>query len=120
MSAPDGDTPARLTVHRTAPWDEGSRQILCSVGGAYIGQLLHGQTLTREIAPGAHTLKADNTLVWKTVPFDAAPGEHVQFTVWNAPMGGWLMRLTFIFFGAAALKLGVAPGPPAPHPPRSA
>ena len=54
------------------------------------------------------------------MPFDAAPGEHVQFTVWNAPMGGWLMRLLLIFTGAAALKLGVAPGPPAPHPPRSA
>ena len=112
MSEPDAPEPSRLTIHRTAGWDEGSRQILCSIDGTYTGQLLHGQQLTREIPPGAHTLKIDNTLVWKTVPFEAAAGEHVQFTVWNAAMGGWLMRLLFIFVGAAALKLGIMPGPP--------
>ena len=107
---------ARLTVHRTAEWDQQSRQILCSVDGQYIGQLLYGQSLTREIPAGSHTLKANNTLVWKTVPFEAAPGEHVQFTVWNAAMGGLFMRLLFIFIGAAALKLGVSPGPPQSRP----
>lgn len=118
MSEPEADagTPAaaaaRLTIHRTAGWDEQSRQILLSVDGNHIGQLLYGQTLSREIPAGAHTLKANNTLVWKTVPFDAAPGQDVQFTVWNQPMGGWPMRLLFIFIGAAALKLGIAPGPP--------
>jgi hypothetical protein len=118
MSEPDSAAPptARLTVHRTAGWDEQSRQILCSVDGAYVGQLLYGQTLTREIAPGAHTLKANNTLVWKTVPFEADAGQHVQFTVWNEPLGGWFMRLLFIFVGAAALKLGIAPGPPHARP----
>ena len=103
---------AKLTVHRTTSWDEQSRQILCSVDGKYVGQLLYGQSLTRDIPAGPHTFKANNTLVWKTVPFEAAAGEHVQFTVWNAPMGGWFMRLLFIFVGAAALKLGVAPGAP--------
>jgi hypothetical protein len=103
---------ARLTIHRTADWDEQSRQILLSVDGVHVGQLLFGQTLTRDIPAGAHTLKANNTLVWKTVPFDAAAGQDVHFTVWNQPIGGWPMRLLFIFVGAAALKLGVAPGPP--------
>ena len=134
MSAPDGrpdgalDTdhgadaglatapPARLTIHRTAAWDEQSRQILCSVDGKYVGQLLYGQTLTREIPAGSHALKSNNTLVWKTVPFEAAAGEHVQFTVWNEQMGGWLARLLFIFVGAAALKLGITPGPPQSRP----
>ena len=121
MSAPDedgGPTPAaaRLTVHRTATWDEQSRQILCSVDGKHVGQLLFGQTLTREIPPGSHTLKANNTLVWKTVPFEAGPGDHVHFTVWNEAMGGWWARLLFIFVGAAALKLGVTTGPPQSRP----
>ena len=107
---------ARLTIHRTAAWDEQSRQILCSIDGTYAGQLLFGQTLTRDIPAGSHTLKANNTLVWKTMPFEAAPGEHVQFTVWNEPMGGWFARLLFIFIGAAALKLGVTPGPPQARP----
>jgi len=114
----DAATPAtaRLTVHRTATWDEQSRQILCSIDGAYVGQLLFGQTLTREIPAGSHTLKANNTLVWKTVPFEAAAGQHVQFTVWNEPMGGWFTRLLFIFVGAAALRLGISPGPPQNRP----
>ena len=108
--------PARLTVHRTAGWDEQSRQILCSVDGRHVGQLLFGQTLSRDIPAGSHTLKANNTLVWKTVPFDAAPGQHVQFTVWNEQMGGLFARLLFIFVGAAALKLGITPGPPQDRP----
>ena len=112
MSGPEPPATARLTIHRTAGCDEQSRQILCSIDGTYTGQLLFGQTLTREIAAGPHTLKANNTLVWKTVPFEAAAGDHVHFTVWNEPMGGWLMRILFVFVGAAALKLGVAPGPP--------
>jgi hypothetical protein len=122
MSEPEGaaDTPApaRLTIHRTAAWDEQSRQILCSIDGTYTGQLLFGQTLSREIPAGPHTLKANNTLVWKTVPFDAAAGEHVQFTVWNEAMGSWWARLLFIFVGAAALRLGVTPGPPRSRPER--
>ena len=119
MSEPDGQeapATARLTIHRTSAADEQSRQILCSIDGAYVGQLLFGQTLTREIPAGSHTLKGNNTLVWKTVPFQAAAGEHVQFTVWNEPMGGWFMRLLFIFVGAAALKLRIAAGPPQPRP----
>jgi hypothetical protein len=113
MSEPDPALPpARVTIHRTAAWDEQSRQILLSIDGAPIGQLLYGQTLTREVPAGAHTLKGNNTLVWKTVPFDAAPGEDVHFTVWNEQLGGWLTRLLFVFVGAAALKLGIAPGPP--------
>jgi hypothetical protein len=123
MSGPDpsrgeASTPAtaRLTVHRTAAWDEQSRQILCSVDGKHTGQLLFGQTMTREIPSGSHTFRANNTLVWKTVPFEAAPGEHVHFTVWNEAMGGWWARLLFIFVGAAALKLGIAAGPPQARP----
>ncbi len=121
MSEPDetqsvGPAAARLTVHRTAACDEQSRQILCSIDGTHVGQLLFGQTLTREIPAGSHRLKANNTLVWKTVPFEAAAGEHVQFTVWNEAMGGWWARLLFIFVGAAALKLGVTPGPPQARP----
>jgi hypothetical protein len=125
MSEPDQDpggasapapATARLTVHRTAAWDEQSRQILCSVDGKHAGQLLFGQTMTREIPSGSHTLKANNTLVWKTVPFEAAPGDHVHFTVWNEAIGGWWARLLFIFVGAAALKLGITAGPPQARP----
>jgi hypothetical protein len=108
------DAPAaRLTIHRTSAEDEQSRQILCSLDGAYIGQLLFGETLTREIPPGSHRLTANNTLYWKTVSFTAAAGEHVEFTVMNRLFGGTLMKMFFVFFGAAPLKLGLVAGRPA-------
>jgi hypothetical protein len=102
----------RLTVHRTSIDDEQSRQILLSVDGEYVGQLLFGETLTREIAPGAHRITANNTLYWKTLSFSAEPGAHVEFTVMNLLFGGTLMKMLFVFFGAAPLKLGLVAGPP--------
>jgi hypothetical protein len=104
---------ARLTIHRTSADDEQTRQILMSVDGKYVGQLLFGDTLTREIAPGPHRLTANNTLYWKTVPFTVEPDGHAEFTVMNQLFGGTLMKMLFVFFGAAPLKLGLVPGPPA-------
>jgi len=114
MTADSGPTPApgRLTIYRTSAADEQSRQILCSIDGDYVGQLLFGQTLTRDVAPGEHRLTANNTLYWKTRPFTVAPGQHVEFTVMNLLFGGTLMKMLFVFFGAAPLKLGLMPGPP--------
>ena len=102
--------PARLTIHRTAGWDEQSRQILCSVDGNYIGQLLFGQTLTRDIPAGSHTLKANNTLVWKTVEFIAPAGTHVHFTCINRAPAGMMYMLAL--FGVAPLLVTLRPGHP--------
>jgi len=87
------------------------------VGVNLIVSVLLLLTIFTTFLPTSNALAFDNnTLVWKTVPFDAAAGEHVQFTVWNEQMGGWLARLLFIFIGAAALKLGITPGPPQARP----
>lgn len=92
--------PTTLTVHRTSPEDVKDRQVILSLNGAKIGTLLYGHSLTREIPPGRHALRANNTLVWKTVSFDAAPGAEVQFACVNrAPAS--LYFLLFLF--------GVAP-----------
>ena len=63
--------PTLLTVHRTSPEDVKTRQVIFSLDGKKIGQLLYGESLTREIPPGRHSLRANNTLVWRTVEFDA-------------------------------------------------
>jgi hypothetical protein len=104
--------PARLTIYRTSPEDEGSRQILCSLDGDYIGQLLFGQTLALDITPGPHRLSINNTLFWKTLSFTADPGATVEYTVRNLTWGGTLMKMLFVFFGAGPLKLAVEAGPP--------
>jgi len=76
-------TAARLTVSRDASDDVGDRQIVLSLDSEHWTTLLFGQAATRELPPGSHRLKADNTLFWKTVPFDVAPGEEVRFVVAN-------------------------------------
>jgi hypothetical protein len=75
--------PARLVVARTLASDVGQRQVYVSLDGEDVATLLFGQSVTREIAPGPHRLKLNNTLVWKSVDFTAAPGEHVEFHLAN-------------------------------------
>jgi hypothetical protein len=88
--------PTRLTIHRTSPLDAKDRQIIMSLDGRKLVTLLYGQSHTCEILPGPHRLRANNTLVWKTVEFDAAPGEDIHFTCTNRAPGS-LLYLLFLF-----------------------
>ena len=68
------------------------------------------EKITREIAPGRHTLRANNTLMWKTIEFDAPPGAHVHFTCINrAPRGLYYM---LAIFGVAPLLVTLRSGRP--------
>ena len=89
-----------VTVTRTSAKDVGHRQIIVSIDGEPFATLMFGQSATREIAPGPHTIKAYNTLVWKTIAFDLAEGEHAEFSVVNVP-GKWTFPLVAL--------LGVGP-----------
>ena len=76
-------TQTRLVVTRDAPDDVGDRRILLSLDSEDGTSLRYGESATRELPPGSHRLKADNTLFRKTVPFDVGPGEEVRFVVAN-------------------------------------
>jgi hypothetical protein len=102
--------PTRLTIHRTSGQDCRDRQVLFSLDGQRIGQLLFGQTLTRDIEPGTHRLRANNTLVWKTVEFLAPAGAHVHFTCINYAPAGTIYMLSL--FGVAPLFVALKPGLP--------
>ena len=91
---------ARITVRRNSPTDVGQRQVMLSIDGKPLFTLLHGQWATREIEPGSHTLKANNTLVTRTIDFALEPGGHAEFLTANIA-GRWA-------FSALAL-LGVGP-----------
>jgi hypothetical protein len=99
-----------LTVHRTSPHDIRDRQVIISLDGKRIGQLMFGQTLTCEITPGRHRLRAYNTLVWKTVEFTAVEGSHAEFTCINRPAPGMVYMIGV--FGIAPLLVTLKPGPP--------
>jgi hypothetical protein len=102
--------PTRLTIHRTSKADVRDRQIILSLDGRKIATLMYGQTVTREIPPGPHTLRANNTLVWKTISFEAAPGEDVHFTCVNRAPGS--LRYLLFVFGVGPLFVTLEPGTP--------
>ena len=75
--------PARVTITRRHPDDVRQRQIVTSIDGAHLGTLMYGESVSKEVPPGTHRLKAHNTLFWKNHEVDLAPGEHARFIVVN-------------------------------------
>jgi hypothetical protein len=67
--------------------------------------LLFGDAISRDVAPGPHTLRVSNTLVWKTLTFEVKPGEQVRFEAINRP--GKLTYPMLVLFGAGPLYLTV-------------
>ena len=107
---PAAGTPTRLTIHRTSDEDCRDRQVIFSLDGARIAELLYGQTVTLDIPPGPHRLRANNTLVWRTVEFVAPAGTHVHFTCINwAP--SWMYFMIGLV-GVAPLFVTLKPGQP--------
>ena len=98
-------TRARLIVTRDGSDDVGDRQILLALDSEHWTTLLFGQSATREIAPGSHRLKADNTLFRKTVEFDLAPGGEARFVVANRKGPGSGL---FLLIGAPLFYLRVS------------
>jgi hypothetical protein len=87
-------------VSRTSDEDFKQRQLVIWIDGERLGDLMFGDAFSRDVAPGRHTLRVSNTLVWKTVTFDVKPGEQVRFEVVNRPG-----KLTY----AMLVMLGVGP-----------
>jgi hypothetical protein len=91
---------SRVTISRTSPDDIKQRQIIVKLDGKRLGELMHGDEISRAIEPGRHRLQVDNTWNWKTIEFNAAPGEQIRFRTVNR--GG---RFTWFLVGT----LGVGP-----------
>jgi hypothetical protein len=96
---------ATLTLTRTSDEDAKQRQVYVSLDGKQIAYMMFGDTTTLAIAPGKHTLKANNTLVWKTVDFEAQPGEEIRFSLVNYTGRGFALLLAL--FGASLLFLRI-------------
>ena len=74
-----------------------------------MGTLMFGRTLTREVAPGPHRLKAHNTLFWKNLEVDLRPGEHARFQVLNRAGTGTLALLGALGVGPLFLTFERVP-----------
>jgi hypothetical protein len=71
--------PARITFCRQSPEDAGFREIFVSIDGESAAILEFGDTVTLEVRPGPHKIRAHNTLFWKTHHLVLRPGEHAKF-----------------------------------------
>jgi len=74
---------ATVTVVRNDAQDVAQRQLIVWLDGERIATLLFGDEVTRPVATGPHRLRISNTLFWKTVTFDAKPGERIRFEAIN-------------------------------------
>ncbi len=101
---------ATITVTRNAAIDVRVRQIYISIDGRTAAELLFGQSFTTTVPAGAHRLRANNTLVWKTVDCDLEPGEHARFNVVNRPGFGTYTMLTLLGGGPIYLTFERLPG----------
>ena len=99
------DLVCTVTLSRTLPRDCGQRQIFARIDELERVALVYGESVTLEVKPGRHRLRAHNTLFWKTLDFSIEPAEHLEFQFinearwWTAGMVGLL--------GAAPLFLTV-------------
>lgn len=100
MSDPALPSGGRVTVSRRDDRDVQQRQIYARIDDTATRTLMFGDAFTVDVEAGAHTLKANNTLFWKTVAFTIEPGEHVEFVMINQSS-----RLSFGFLAV----LGVGP-----------
>ena len=97
--------PSSVTIARTHASDIGYRQLVITLDGERLGDLLFGESLQRDVAPGPHRLRVSNTLVWKTLEFDVKPGEQVRFEAVNR--AGKLTYPMLVLFGAGPLWVTV-------------
>ena len=93
--------PTGITITRTSEEDWKTRQIVVAIDGKQVADMLWGDSMMFELAPGPHTLRVHNTLVWKTVQFTLAPGEQIFFEAIN--------HASASSFFCLGLLIGIAP-----------
>lgn len=96
----DADVRTLITISRTHARDYGQRQVFVRLDDRPQVALLFGQSLTEMVEPGAHRLRAHNTLVRRTISFTVESGEHLEFI---------LINYCSLFWQGMAGLLGAAP-----------
>lgn len=97
--------PSSVTICRTHTSDVGLRQLVITLDGERLGDLLFGESMQRDVAPGPHRLRVSNTLVWKTLEFEVKPGEQARFEAINR--AGRFTYPLLVLLGAAPLYVTV-------------
>jgi hypothetical protein len=97
--------PTSITITRTSEDDFKSRQLVVSLDGQRIGELLWGDSMLYELPPGPHTLQVHNTLVWRTEEFVLGPGEQIFYEAVNRPAASTYFLLPIFGIGPLYVTL---------------
>ena len=103
---------ASIVVARVSPRDIQQRQLIVSIDGEKVATLMFGESVTRAVPPGPHRVRVHNTLVWKTIDVDLAPGEHAHFSAVNRATWGTYAMLSLLGTGPLYVELSREPGNP--------
>ena len=93
--------PTSITITRTSEADWKTRQLVVSIDGRTVAELMWGDSVMFELEPGPHRLRVHNTLVWKTVEFTLRPGEQAFYEAVN--------RAGISTYFCLGFLLGIAP-----------
>ncbi len=79
--------------------DVRQRHVFISIDGQPFATLAYGDSVTRDVRAGRHSLRAHNTLVWKNLEAELEPGDNAQFQVINRPGFGTYAMLSLLGTG---------------------
>jgi hypothetical protein len=105
LAAPPSDQTATVIVMRTSKEDVGFREVFVTLDGQEIGILQSGDSVTRDVTPGSHELRAHNTLMRKREQFDLKAGETATFLAVNKAGAGTFSILSLLGAGPLYLTL---------------
>ena len=97
--------PATLTINRNSPDDAQQREIVATLDGEPIAELSFGQSVTKEIPAGPHTLLVDNTWNKQSATFTAAEDEKISFLTKNRT--GSFSQFLLMIFGAGPIRVSL-------------
>jgi hypothetical protein len=97
--------PTTITVNRNSEDDIQQREIIVKLDGEQIAELTYGQTVSKEIPVGAHTLLVDNTWNSKSLEFTASEGEKIVFAAKNR--SGSFSQFLLGIFGAGPIYVSL-------------
>ena len=99
----------QITIVRNSPEDTQTRQIIIYLDGENRGELMYGDSMTLDVAAGAHLLRVDNTWNRKDLAIVAKPGEDLQFVTKSS--AGKFVWFLLGFLGAGPIHVSIEPLP---------
>lgn len=105
----------RLTVFRNSPDDTQTRQIKIYLDGRNQGELMFGDSMTLDVAPGAHVVRVDNTWNHRDLTIEVGPGDDLHFLTKSS--AGKFVWFLLGFFGAGPMRVSIEPLPSRPPQP---